>query len=323
MIRHLLGLGVAISMLAAALTVGAQPARVPRIGVLSPGQPGPSPLLEAFRQGLRERGYVEGKSIAVEYRFDEGKPERLAELAAELVRLNMDVIVTVNTPPSQAAKSATRTIPIVFTYVADPAPLVANLGRPGGNITGLTTLASELNVKRLELLKEAIPGLVRVAYVWNPGNSTATRAFGEMERASSRVGIQLHPKRLRDPGEFAPAFKAATGKRVGALFVWEDALLQPHRARLLDLAATHRLGAASQYREFAEAGGLLSYGPNLPDLFRRTAGYVDRILKGARPGDLPVEQPAKFELIVNKKTAKALGLAIPPSLLARADQVIE
>ncbi len=324
-ILHLASLSLALVLLAVPLAVEAQPARVPRIGVLSPGSPGPSRLLDAFRQGLRELGYVEGQNIAMEYRFDEGKPEWLADLAAELVRLKVDVILTVNTLPSQAAKDATKTLPIVFTFVADPAPLVASLARPGGNITGLTTLAAELSGKRLELLKEALPGLSRVAYLWNSANPTATHFFRETERASPRLGIQLYPLgvRGRGPDEFQNAFKLATGKRAGGLFVWEDAVLLPHRTRILDLAAKHRLPAASQYREFAEAGGLLSYGPNLPEHFRRAAIYVDRILKGAKPGDLPVEQPTKFELVVNLKAAKTLGLTIPPSLLQRADQVIE
>jgi putative ABC transport system substrate-binding protein len=305
------------------LAVAAQPARVPRIGVLSPGSPGPSRLLDAFRQGLRELGYVEEQGITLEYRFDQAKPGRLADLAAELVRLKVDVILTINTAASQAAKNATKTIPIVFTFVADPAPLVASLSRPGGNITGLTTLAAELSLKRLELLKEALPGISRVAYLWNSANPTATHFFKETERASPQLGIQLYPLGVQRPDEFPNAFKVATAKRAGGLFVWEDALLLPHRTRILDLAAKHRLPAASQYREFVEAGGLLSYGPNLPEHFRRAAIYVDRILKGAKPGDLPVEQPTKFELVVNMKTAKTLGLTIPPSVLTRADQVIE
>ena len=309
--------------LAAPLAAEGQPGPAPRIGVLSPGFPGPSRILDAFRRGLRELGYVEGQSIVIEYRFDEEKPERLAHLAAELVRLKVNVILTVNTPASQAVKNATKTIPIVFTYVADPAPLVASLARPGGNITGLTTLAAELSIKRLELLKEALPGLSRVAYLWNSGNPTATHSFKETERASPRVGIQLYPLGVIGPEELSSAFKLASEKRAGALFVWEDALLLPHRTRILDLAAAHRLPAASGYREFVEAGGFLSYGPTLPEQFRRAATYVDKILKGAKPGDLPVEQPTKFELVINLKTAKALGLTIPQSLLQRADEVVQ
>jgi putative ABC transport system substrate-binding protein len=307
----------------AQLAEAQQPKKVPRIGVLSPSSPGPSPLLDAFRQGLRELGYVEGQNIAVEYRFAEANPEPLSDLAGELVRLKVDVILTINTAASDAAKNVTKTIPIVFTYVADPGGLVASLARPGGNITGLTTLAAELSGKRLELIKEALPGISRVAYLWTSANPTATRVFRETERASPQLGIQLQPLKVQGPDEFQNAFKVATGKRAGVLFVWEDAVLLPHRTLILDLAAKHRLPAASQYREFAEAGGLLSYGPNLPDEFRRAATYVDKILKGTKPADLPVEQPTKFEFVINLKTAKQIGLTIPQSVLFRADKVIK
>ena len=314
---------LALSLLATPLTAEAQAGKVPRIGVLSPGSPGPSPLLNAFRQGLHELGYVEGQNIAIEYRFDEAKPERLGDLAAELVRLKVDVILTINTPASQAAKNASKTIPIVFTYVAYPAPLVASLARPGGNITGLTTLAEELSGKRLELLKETLPGISRVAVLWNSNNPIPARQFREMERAGPQLGIRLHPLGVRGPDELPNAFKVAAQERAGALFVIEEAVLLQHRTRILDLAAKHRLPAASQYREFAEAGGLLSYGADLPDLFRRAAIYVDKVLKGTKPADLPVEQPTKFELVVNMRTARALGLTIPPSILLRADRVLE
>ena len=306
----------------AQLAEAQQPKKVPRIGVLSPGSPGPSPLLDAFRQGLRELGYVEGQNIAIEYRFAEAKSEPLPELAAELVRLRMDVILAINTPASQVAKNATKTIPIVFTYVADPAALVASLARPGGNITGLTTLAAELSGKRLELIKEALPGISRVAYLWTSANPTATRVFRETELASRQLGIQLQPLKVQGPDQFQNAFKMATGKRAGVLFVWEDAVLLPHRTRILDLAARHRLPTTSQYREFTEAGGLLSYGPNLPDQFHRAAFYVDKILRGTKPADLPVEQPTKFEFVINLMTAKQMGLTIPLNVLARADKVI-
>jgi putative ABC transport system substrate-binding protein len=324
MSRKVICLAIGVIILALSFSAEAQQAKkIARIGVLSPGSPGPSPLLAAFRQGLRELGYVEGQNIAIEYRFAEAKPDPLSDLAAELVRLKVDVILTVNTAASQAAKNATKTIPIVFTYVADPVGLVASLARPGGNITGLTTLAAELSEKRLELLKEALPGISRVAYLWNSDNPTATRVFRETERASPQFGIQLQPLKVQGPDEFQNAFKVASGKRAGVLFVWEDAVLLPHRTRILDLAAKHRLPAASQYREFAEAGGLLSYGPNLPDEFRRAATYVDKILKGTKPADLPVEQPTKFEFVINLKTAKQIGLTIPPNVLVRADKVIK
>ena len=312
-----------IVLLALPFAVHGQSSRVPRIGVLSPGVSGPSVLLDAFRQGLRELGYVEGQSIAIEYRFDEGRTERLPDLAAELVRLEMDVILTINTAASQAASKATRTIPIVFIYVADPTPLVASLARPGGNIRGLTTLAAELSAKRLELIKEALPGVSRVAYMWDPSNPTATRLFKEAELSSPRLGIHLHPLPIRKPDELPTALKGAAARHAGGLFVWEDALLLPLRRRILDLATTHRLPAASQSREFAEAGGLLSDGPNLSGHFRRAAVYVDKILRGAKPAEFPVEQPTKFELVVNMKTARALGLTMPPALLAGADAVLQ
>ena len=216
-----------------------------------------------------------------------------------------------------------KTIPIVFTFVADPVDLVPSLVQPDGNITGLTTLTAELSAKRLELLKEALPGTSRVAFLWNSANLIGTRGFKETERASLPLGIRLYALGIKGPDELPNAFKAASRERVGVLFVWEDAVLIHHRTRVLDLAAKHRLAATAQNREFVEAGGLLSYGSNLPDHFRRAAYYVDRILKGAKPADLPVEQPTKFELVINMKTAKALGLTIPQSLLVRADQIIQ
>ena len=315
---------MAAGLFAAPLAASAQPAgKIPRIGVLSPDSPGPLPLLDSFRQELRKLGYVEGENIAIEYRFAGAKPERLPNLAAELVRLKVDVILTINTAASQAAKGATKTIPIVFTFVAEPVDLVPSLAQPGGNITGLTTLTAELSAKRLELIKEALPGTSRVAFLWNSANLIGTRGFKETERASRPLGIQLYALGLKGPDELQTAFKAASRERVGALFVWEDAVLIHLRTRVLDLAAKHRLPAAAQNREFVEAGGLLSYGSNLPDHFRRAAYYVDKILRGAKPADLPVEQPTKFELVINLKTAKALGLTIPQSLLQRADEVIQ
>jgi putative ABC transport system substrate-binding protein len=322
---RLASLALAFVVLAVSLEVGAQPATITRIGVLSPGYPGPSPLLDAFVQGLRELGYVEKRSIAIEYRFAEGRPERLPALAAELVQLNVAAILTVNTPASRAAKSATNKIPIVFAWVADPAAggLVANFARPEANATGLTTFAPELSGKRLELLKQTVTGLSRVSVLWNSANPTATDLAKEMEGAAPQVGIQIHALPIRSPDELPKAFESAARNRAGALFVIEEAMLLPHRRRILDLAAKQRLPTASQFREFADAGGLLSYGPNLPDLFRRAAIYVDRILKGAKPGDLPVQQPTKLELVINRRTANALGVTISPSLLLQADQVLE
>jgi len=313
---------VGLTLASVHLAEAQQAKKLPRIGILSPGFPGPSPLLDAFRQGLRELGYVEGQNIAIEYRFAENKPEPLPDLAAELVRLKVDVILAINTPAVQAAKNATKTIPIVFTWVSFPDSFVASLARPGGNVTGLTTLSEDLSGKRLELLKEALPGISRVAVLWNSANPNPTYQFREMERASLQLGIQLQPLGVRGPDELPNAFKVATREHAGALFVIEDAVLLQHRTRILDLAAKLRLPVASSYREFAEAGGLLSYGPNLPDHFHRAATYVDKILKGTKPADLPVEQPMKFELIINLKTAKQIGLTIPPDVLARADRVI-
>ena len=311
------------SLLAAPRAAEAQPATIRRIGVLSPASPGPSPLLSAFQQGLRELGYVEGQDIRLEYRFAETRLERLPGLAAELVALKVDIIFAINSTAAQAALNASKTIPVVFTWVADPLSLVTNLARPGGNVTGLTTITTELSGKRLELFKEVLPGISRIAVLWNSANPVATQVFREMEGASARLGVQLYPIGVRGSAELQDAFKAATQARASALFVIEEGTLFPHRARILSLAAQHRLPAASQFRDFAEAGGLLSYGPNLSDLFRRAAIYVDKILKGTKPGDLPVERPEKFELVINLKTARALGLTIPRSLLLQADQVIE
>ena len=313
---------VGLTLASVHLAEAQQAKKLPRIGILSPGFPGPSPLLDAFRQGLHELCYVEGQNIAIEYRFAEAKPEPLPDLAAELVRLKVDVILAINTPAVQAAKNATKTIPIVFTWVSFPDSFVASLARPGGNVTGLTTLSEDLSGKRLELLKEALPGISRVAVLWNSANPNPTYQFREMERASLQLGIQLQPLGVRGPDELPNAFKVATREHAGALFVIEDAVLLQHRTRILDLAAKLRLPVASSYREFAEAGGLLSYAPNLPDQFHRAATYVDKILKGTKPADLPVEQPMKFELIINLKTAKQIGLTIPPDVLARADRVI-
>jgi len=316
--------GTGAVVLAAPLVAEAQQAAISsRIGVLSPGIPGPSPLLNAFQQGLRELGHVEGQNIRLEYRFAETRLERLFSLATELVDLKVDVIFAINSTAAKAAVKATKTIPIVFTWVADPLSLVSNLARPGGNVTGLTSITTELSGKRVELLKDVLPGISRLAVLWNPANPVATGAFREMEGASARLGVQVYPMGVRASSEFQDSFKAAAHARASALYVIEEGTLLPHRARILSLAAQHRLPAASQYSEFAQAGGLLSYGPNLSDLFRRAAIYVDKILKGAKPGDLPIEQPTKFELVINLKTAKALGLTIPPSLLGRADEVIQ
>ncbi|HXV48023.1 MAG TPA: ABC transporter substrate-binding protein [Candidatus Binatia bacterium] len=298
---------------------------IARIGLLRPERPGDAgveALIDAFRRGLRQLGYVEGKNIVLEQRFAEGKLDRLPDLAAELVRLKVDVILALNTPAARAAKNGTKAIPIVFTWVADPLDLVASLARPGGNITGLTTVTADLSAKRLEVLKEALPGLSRVAILWHSDNPIATRLTRDMEDVSPKLGIRIYPLAVRGSDELQKAIGAAAKERVGALFVNEEAVMASYRTRILDLAARHRLPTASFYKEFAEAGGLLTYGADLPDLFRRAATYVDKILKGTKPADLPVEQPIKFEFVVNLKTAKQIGVTIPPNVLVRANKVI-
>jgi putative tryptophan/tyrosine transport system substrate-binding protein len=315
-----------ITVLAAPLATEAQQAgRVPRVGYL-----GTRTLsdfgVDAFRQGLRELGWVEGRNIVVDYRFAEGNLDRLPDLAAELVRLNVDIIVAQATPGAAAAKNATQTIPIVMVPVGDPVGLglVASLARPGGNITGVSYSAGGLEIigKQLELLKETLPKIRRVAILLNPTNPTRPVAMRDVNAAAGALALQLKFLEAGDPNEFDGAFAAMAKERIEALGVMATMFVL-HRKRLADLAAKSRLPAAYGWREHVEAGGLMSYGPSLSDLFRRGATFVDRILKGASPGDLPVEQPTKFDLVINLKTAKALGLTIPPSLLLRADQVIE
>ena len=301
-----------------------QAVKLHRIGILSPELPPPG-FLEAFRQGLRELGYVEGQDIAFEVRNAEGYSQRLAVLANHLVELKVDVILGINTPSVQAAKKASATIPIVMTRIADPVKsgLVANLSRPGGNITGLSFMVDELSGKQLALLKEAFPSVSRVAVLWYEPNPGADITMGAIKAASRELGLQLLLLPVHGSADLIGAFQAAVRGRVEALIVIEDVVATKHRVEILNLAATHSLAVVSQYRAFAEAGALLAYGPNTAAMYRRAAYYVDRILKGAYPGDLPVEQPMKFDLVINLKTAKALGVTIPPSLLARADEIIE
>ena len=320
---------LALGILTAPIAAEAQQsAKVPRIGWLSIASPTPavSHLMEAFRQGLRELGYVEGQNIAVEYRFAEGRPERLPEFAAQLVALKVDIIVTPNPAGTQAAKQATSTIPIVFMGVADPVEsgLVASLARPGGNITGLTATASPVIYgKHLELLKETVPKVSRVAVLRNPTNPDAAQMSREVGGAARALGVQLQVLDVRVPNELDSAFARMTRDRAGALPIMGDTMFTLHREQIAVLATKNRLPAISGPREFAEAGGLMAYGRSLPYEFRRAATYVDKILMGAKPADLPVEQPTKFELVVNLKTAKALGLKIPQSVLIRADEVIQ
>jgi putative ABC transport system substrate-binding protein len=321
--------GLTLGTLTAPLAVEAQlPGKVPRIGYVADNPAAQPHLREAFLQGLRDLGYVEGRNVVIEYRDAEGKRERLPALAAELVALKVDVIVAPNTPAALAAKQATRTLPIVFAFAADPVTsgLVTSLARPGGNVTGLSILAPELVSKCLELLKQAVPGVSRVAVLWTPGalgERTEKDMLKEAEGAARALGVQLQFLEARGPEDFDRAFSARTGARAGALTVLPSNVFISERRRLVDLAAKNRLPAVYPWREFADAGGLMSYGANLADNLRRAATYVDKILKGAKSGDLPVEQPTKFELVINLKTAKALGLTIPQSLLLRADQVIE
>jgi putative ABC transport system substrate-binding protein len=305
-----------------------QAAKVPRIGYLSGNLAANPHTREAFLQGLRDLGYVEGRNLEIEYRDVEGKYERLPALAAELVALKVDVILAAGTPQPLAAKQATRTIPIVFAGAADPvgSGLITSLARRGRNVTGLSLLLPELVGKCLEQLKQAVPGVSRVAVLWQPGGSgelTEKDMLKGAEVAGRALGVRLQFVEARGPADFDRAFSDMTRARAGALTVLASNMILGERRRLADLAAKNRLPAVYPLREFVDAGGLMAYGPDLADMFRRAATYVDKILKGAKPGDLPVEQPTKFELVINLKTAKALGLPIPPVLLARANEVIE
>ena len=317
----------ASSLLAAPLPAEAQPTgKVARVGFLAAGSGSDNQsYLNAFRQGLSELGYVEGRSIAIEYRWGEGKYEGLPKLAAELVHLKVDVIVAVNAPAAQAAKQATKEIPIVITVLLDPAAagLVTSLARPGGNITGLSMIAPDLVGKQLELLKEVVPKISRVAVLGNPSNPGTAPQLREAKRAAQALELQLQLVEARGPSEIDRAFAAMIRERAEAILVLVDAMLGSHRERIVNLSAKSRLPVVSGLRRHAEAGDLMAYGANRVDVHHRAATYVDKILKGAKPGDLPVEQPTKFELVINLKTAKALGLTIPSSVLQRADQVIE
>jgi putative ABC transport system substrate-binding protein len=301
-----------------------QTAKVPRIGHLQV-RCGSFPVTEAFRQGLRELGYVEGQNIAIEYRCADGQFERLPGLVAELVQLPVDIIVAGGENAARVAQHATRTIPIVLAAGGDPVELglVASLARPGGNLTGLSLLSLELGGKRLELLKEVVPTVSQVAVLFNPGDTTNVREWREMAGAARVLGVQLHALEVRGPAEFESAFATAMQEGAGALMTLRNWLLEGQQTQIIALAAKSRLPVMYEQRAYVDAGGLMSYGPNVPDVFRRAATYVDKILKGATPGDLPVEQPVKFELIINLKTAEALGLTIPPTLLFQAAEVIK
>jgi putative ABC transport system substrate-binding protein len=316
---------LAFALLAAPIVAEAQPAgKVYRIGYLETGVVRPRPW-EAFRERLRELGYVEGQTVAFETRWADGEIDRLPGLAAELVRLKVDVVVTAGSPAARAAKNTTTSIPIVMATGGDPVGLglVATLARPGGNVTGLTTLSRELSGKRLEMLREALPRVSRMGMLWHRTSDIDALTRRETEEAAQTLGIPLKAHGVDGPDDFARAFSAIVADRAGAVLVATSPMFFGHRRQLADLAQKHRLPIMFAFREYAEAGGLMAYGPSYTELFQRAAGYVDRILKGAKPADLPVEQPTKFELVINLKTAKALGLTIPPSVLARADEVIQ
>jgi putative ABC transport system substrate-binding protein len=318
-------MAVTVAILTAVLGAEAQPAaKVYRIGYVRAETP-PAVDIEAFREGLRDHGYVEGTNVVVEYRWADGNEERLRSLVAELLRLKVDLIVTSAPAATRVAKEATTTIPIVMVLVADPVAFgfVASLARPGGNVTGFAYLLPEVSGKRLELLKEAVPALSRVAVLWNAANPYKPFDLKEVEAVADalRVGVNAFP--VREPKDFDDAFKAAVKSRAGGLITLEDPFTIAHRTRIVDLALRHRLPAVYAVRPFVEAGGLMSYGPDRADQNRRAAAFVDKILKGAKPADLPVERPTKFDLVINMKTAKALGMKISPSLLLRADQVLE
>ena len=297
--------------------------KIYRVGILQPGKP-PEPLVEVLRERLKELGYREGHNITYEYRWAEGENERLVELAKELVDVKVDVLTALSTPAVLAAKNVTKTIPIVFTGVGDPvgAGVVPSLSHPGGNVTGISTLATELSAKRLELLKEIVPNATPVAMVWNDTNPAMVLRAREAQNAADRLDLNLQSIGVHDLISFDAAFATISSSHFNALLTLVDPFTREHRQRIVDFAAQRRLPAIYEAREFVDAGGLVSYGPSLPALQRRAADYVSMIFKGGKPADIPIEQPTKFELIINLKTARELGLTIPPTVLARADELI-
>jgi putative tryptophan/tyrosine transport system substrate-binding protein len=304
--------------------VGAQQtAKLPRLGFLTAGTD--SPGLPALIESLRQSGWIDGKTIVIEYRYAENRNDRLPDLAADLVHLNVNVIVAAGTLAPLAAKHATTTIPIVMTSAGDPleSGLVASLAQPGGNVTGLSLMMSELSGKRLQLLKELMPGLSRVAVIWNSTNPYTTIVFKQTQDAARTLGIEVQSLAVKDPADFEAVFELARQKRADALCTIDDPLTVSQLSQIVNFAAANRLPAIYGLREFAKAGGLMAYGASIPDLYRRAATYVDKILRGAKPGELPVEQPTRFDLTINLKTAKTLGLTVPQTLLVAADEVIE
>jgi len=304
------------------------PDRVRRLGLLLPyvqSDPQAQARVSAFTAALQERGWTDGRNVRLEFRYTEGQPNRLPALAADLAQRNVDVILTAGTESTDAARKATKTIPIVMAAVGDPiaAGFIASLARPGANITGASLLATELSAKRLQLLKEVLPALARLTVLWSAANASVVQKLKQIQAAAPQFGVQLQPFELRVPDDLDKGFESAVQFGAQAVMTTEDAIQITYRARVVELGKRHRIPVASEFGEFAQAGTLMSYGPSILDQFRYAASYVDKLFKGARPGDLPVEQATRFELIVNLKTAKALGLMIPPSVLSRADEVIQ
>jgi putative ABC transport system substrate-binding protein len=305
-----------------------QPDRMRRLGLLLPyiqSDPQAQARVSAFTAALQERGWTDGRNVRFDFRYTDGQPNRLPALAADLAQRNVDVILTAGTESTDAARKATNTIPIVMAAVGDPiaAGFIASLARPGGNITGASLLATELTAKRLQLLKEVLPTLARLAVLWSAANASVVQKLKQIQAAAPQFGVQLHAFELRVPDDLDKGFESAVQFGAQAVMTTEDAIQITYRARVVELGKRHRMPVASEFGEFAQAGTLMSFGPSILDQFRYAAGYVDKLFKGARPGDLPVEQATRFELIVNLKTAKALGLTIPPSVLSRADEVIQ
>jgi putative ABC transport system substrate-binding protein len=307
-------------------SAAAQPLGKPsRIAVIMADAAGPDARIEAFRDGLRDLGYVEGKNLTLDLRFVDGKEERLQKIATELVNANVDVIITNGTAVTRVVKNATKTTPVVMASDGDPVgnKFVTSLAQPGGNITGLTNLLAGISGKRLEILKDALAGASRFGILWNPDNPASRTGLKETQAAAQSLSVQLQMLEVREPGDYPGAFEAADKARVGGVSVVSDSVMFAHRVRLLQLAQKYKIPTMHTQSLWVQSGGMFSYGPYYPDLYRRAATYVDKILKGAKPGDLPVEQPTKFELVINLKTAKQIGLTIPPNVLARADKVIK
>jgi putative tryptophan/tyrosine transport system substrate-binding protein len=296
--------------------------KIPRIGVLWPNPPA---TFEFVRQGLKDFGYVEGQNIAFEFRWAEGKLDQLPELAADLVRLQVDLIVTLAPPATLAAKQATQTIPIVFVGMGDPlaSGIVPSLARPGANLTGTTRMISDMSAKHVELLKEAVPSLAKLAVLWNPTNSSHPPALQAVHAAARSLSLQVHPLEVRAPAELDSIFATIVRERADGVLFIADPIFFIQLKRMADFVGSNRLPAIANFTEFPKLGGLMGYAPSIPDEFRHAASHIDKILKGAKPADLPVEQPTRFQLVINLKTAKALGLTVPPTLLVSADEVIE